>query len=726
MPDKSSSQPHFRLPEQLADMDFDFWRYFNLIVRYLWLIAMIVGAILIIAIAWVLRQPNVYASTAVLQIEQKEQNVVNMEDIQTEKMDSVDYLKTIQDAMQNRTLLLRVVNSADLRYDAEFAPPRSGDPYTDSELADRMAKKIEINLRRGTRLIEVTAEDRSPERAKKLAELVVKEFLRQNFDQRFELSKVANEFLKEESEKLKQKLEDSEQKLQKYKESQNAVSLEQTQNITIERLKELNTKVTEAKGERLRLEADIEALKTLQLNDYDGILQIASVTSIPSVMAIREKIVLADSEFASVQKRYLGKHPKYLQAKGQVDQLRATLGSTLKNSRAILEKQYLGSIETERKLTSALQAQEKEALELNKIAIPYNVLLREVESDRTTYESVISRLRETQITQGIEKSPFRIIEEPMVSSVPIKPNRKRILLAALIFATLLSLVVLFVMDALDPSLRSVDTAESFLGLPCLAVVPQILRKQGETKESFAARKIRPLIIATESESTQAEAFRTLRASLSLLPDKEKRRIFLFTSAIPSEGKTFSAINCAASFALEGLRTIVIDADLRIPSVEKALLEGKQNRKGLTDLLAGNTTPSDAIHPAPLKNLFVLPAGGRAPNPAELLGGGAFPGLLADLAKNYDRIIIDTAPINAVSDTLLLTSEADYVCLVVQCERTPKRAVLRALKLLSKAESRIAGFILNRTTLGRTGGYYYYYYGDKYAKNSVYGSQAEKT
>ncbi|MFA7345176.1 MAG: polysaccharide biosynthesis tyrosine autokinase [Terrimicrobiaceae bacterium] len=717
--------PHLRLPAQLADLDFDFWRYFNLVVRHLWLVGLITGLALILAFAWLLRQPDIYASKAVLQIEQQEQKVIKMDDIQAEKMDSLDYLKTMQEAMENRSLLLRVVKAAGLEKDPVFAPPRPNDPYTDSELAELMAKKVDVKLRRGTRLIELAVEDRNPEQARNLAELVIKEFLRQNFDQRFELSRVANEFLQEEAARLKLRLEQSEQKLQRYKEKENAVSLEQTQNITIERLKDLNSKVTEAKGMRLRIEADLGQLKTLAPDDYDSILEIGSVAAIPDVAVIREKIVKAESDFAAAQKRYLEKHPKYLQAKGQLEQLRQSLGTTLKNAGDILRKQYEGSGDTETKLETALAEQEKAALKLNKIAIPYNVLLREVESDRTTYENVINRLHETQITQAVEKSPFRILEEPMVSNKPVKPARKKILLAALALGALLSCGVVFLIDALDPSLRSVDSAEAFLSLPCLAVVPQITRLKGETREQFQARSDRPLIIEKEGNSTQAEAFRTLRASLSLLPDNARRRVFLFTSAIPSEGKTFSAINAGAAFALEGLKTIVIDADLRLPAVQKALLHTGEELPGLTDALAGNTALSEVIHGTHLKNLSALPAGRRAPNPAELLGAGGFASLLEELSKSFDRIVIDSAPINAVSDTLRIAANADYTCLVVQSSRTPKRAVIRAIKMLAKAQARLGGFVLNRTSLGHTGQYYYYHYGDKYHKESVYGSPEAK-
>jgi capsular exopolysaccharide synthesis family protein len=233
----------------------------------------------------------------------------------------------------------------------------------------------------------------------------------------------------------------------------------------------------------------------------------------------------------------------------------------------------------------------------------------------------------------------------------------------------------------------------------------------------------------DANSSQAEAFRTLRASISLLGEEDKRRIILVTSAIPAEGKTFTSTNLAASFATQGYKTILIDADLRRPALSASMLERdvRQNEdfRGLTDVLSGLCPLDEAVRPTKVPNLSLIPSGRRAPNPAELLAQGGVEQLLKDLSTKYDRIILDSAPINAVSDSLAVAPLAHAVCLVLRYGKTPRRATNRALALLKKSGARMAGVIMNRMPSRRGAAYYYYYYGDPYVKDGVYGSDTSK-
>ena len=406
-------------------------------------------------------------------------------------------------------------------------------------------------------------------------------------------------------------------------------------------------------------------------------------------------------------------------------------------------------------------------MDLNKMAIPFNVLQREVESDRVLYESVIKRMKETAVTGAVDQAPYTLIEEPLVASLPSKPNRTRTLAMALIMAFFFAVGVVIFFDSLNSSLRSVDEAESFLHLPALVGIPnrtltgfsqlkQTVEREREAlperlrqarnigkphknKESSVLGDIRELIrpapvartdsekypIATieEPESGLAEAYRTLRVSISMLGPEEERRVLLFVSAIPEEGKTYTSLNTAVVFAQQGLKTLLIDADLRRPSLHKALLTVDTLPYGLTDYFSGNSRLASVIIPTEIENLALLPAGRRAPNPAELLSSADIPKLFAQLLKRYDRIVIDSAPVNAVSDTLILAPHADKTILVIHSGKTPRKAIQRSVHLLRKAQAKVAGFVLNRLPSGRAAGYYYYYYGDKYEKDSVYGSRA---
>jgi polysaccharide biosynthesis transport protein len=689
-------------------MAFDFNRYLHLFRRYLWLIAVIVCAGMAGTYAWLSRQPKIYSSRAVVQVEQEEAKVMGskVEDVQTEKLEAEDYIQTIVQSFSSTNVLVRAAQITGLDKDPILFPGvTAGKSYSEDAIAGQMRKRINVSLRKYTRLIDIVAEDVDPKRATEIAAGVVQGYLRQNFEQQYKTANQATQFLQEQAGELKKKLEASERQLQAYKEQHNAVSLENSENIISDKLKDLNARAIDAKNNRIRLESDIDTLRKIPANDTERMLQIGSVTAIQQVSDIRNSIVTAEAELAALQKRYLPLHPKYIAAVTQIQRLKQALQETLRNAGKILETQYASTKDAEDKINALLKEQEAAALDLSKLAIPYNTLQREVDSDRAMYDALNTRIRETSISQGIEKSPFHLVEEPVPGNHPVKPEMGKILALAFVLSLAAAVALVITMDSLDETLRSIDQAEQFLGLPALAVVPEEQVKSGATTSAFA-----------QNDSRQAEAFRTLRTSLSLLGnDDDARRIFLLTSAVPSEGKSFSSLSLAQAFALDGQRTILVEADMRRPTLFKSYPNLADRRTpGLTDVLSGNSVLEEAIVRAREENLSLLFAGRAAPSPAELLSGKAFDRLIQKLLTEFDRIVIDTAPINAISDTLTMISAAQYVVLVVRPAKTSKRAIARACHLIEKAKGVAAGFVLNRANFKVGSGYYYYYYGDKYS------------
>ncbi|HVJ58370.1 MAG TPA: GumC family protein, partial [Terrimicrobiaceae bacterium] len=366
----------------------DFGYYLHLLLRYIWLFLAIALICAAVGAYMALRQPEKYTATAVIQVEQQEQRVLKTEE--TVRLESPDFLTTFVATLTGDSFLVRVAKAANLLNDPEFFAPRP-EPYTDAEIADRMRSIVSAEVRKLstslTRLIDVSVTDTDPKRAELIAGTLVKEFTRQAIEQRMAAAQVANDFLRDEAEKLKTKLETSEQKLQKYKEEQNAVSLQEDQNITVQKLKELNAQVGEAKNQRIKLESDMDLLKRIPATDLDQMLQIPSVSAIEQVQALRAQINTAEANLAATKKRYLPQHPQTIQATSQLEQLKSALSATLKNAGEIVNTQYQAAVDAENKLNEALKEQEQNALDLNKIAIPYNVLQREVDSDRAMYDA---------------------------------------------------------------------------------------------------------------------------------------------------------------------------------------------------------------------------------------------------------------------------------------------------------------------------------------------------
>jgi capsular exopolysaccharide synthesis family protein len=273
---------------------------------------------------------------------------------------------------------------------------------------------------------------------------------------------------------------------------------------------------------------------------------------------------------------------------------------------------------------------------------------------------------------------------------------------------------------IDATVKTVDEAEAHFGLPVLSAIHK-------TKE--VKRKNNPLVVSESAHSSEAEAFRTLRTSLSMLGRVDEHRVVLFTSAVPQEGKTFCSLNYAASLAQVGLKTLLIDCDLRRPMVEFGLLGKDSSSFGVTDYLTGQKALYDVMQPTKLDDLFFISGGTTAPNPAELLAQGGLPLLIDEALKEFDRVVIDSAPIHAVSDTLLMVKSAQTVCLVVRAALTSSRSVLRCIQLLQSAGAPLAGTILNRMPVrrgyGSSDNYYSYSYNGHYSKDGVYGAKNGK-
>jgi succinoglycan biosynthesis transport protein ExoP len=750
-------------PGGSPDAPVDFSPIFHSLLRRWWIIAIFVGVTMLATLGSLLTQPKIYESRAVVQVQQGEKRVLDVEDVTQADPSSPDFINTVVGTLTSRNLLVRVVEANNLADNPDFAPPR-GVPYSDIELAALMEGKVRVSSRRNTRLVDIIVEDTDPVLARDIAASFVREFLRENFTQRMTVSRVATEFLQEEAEKLKTKLEASERKLQAYKQQNQAVSLDEKQNIIVDQLKELNSKVTDAQSERVRLESDIEQVRATGSDNVEEALRIGSVAAIPQVAETRSQLAAAETELAGLEDRYLPKHPKHIAATKKIEALRQALAANVAKAGDILRRQYEAALQTEAKLQEALSRQEQSALNLNDLAIPFNVLQREVESDRAMYEAVVLRMKETSVSSGIEQAPYALVEEPMVPTGPSRPRVKQSLLIAFMLSSMLACVAIIAHDAMDSSLLSTDEAESTLGLPSLAGVPDhrpagltrlkealarerdVLPRRVEAVRRISERRRKgesipvadwqdvvnptatdgdpaqgyPVAAVDDPSSSLAEAYRTLRANISMLGPEKVRRALLFVSAIPEEGKTYTSLNTAAVLAQQGHSTLIVDLDLRRPKLHKALLGLQDCPRGLTDVFTGNAALPDVVVPTRIDNLFFLPAGSRAPNPAELLSMADLESLVQELSVRYDRVVFDSAPINAVSDTLVLAPHVDQTILVVRSGKTPRRAVLRAVSLLRKAGAKMAGFVLNRLPTGRSAGYYYYYYGDKYEKDSAYG------
>jgi len=406
--------------------------------------------------------------------------------------------------------------------------------------------------------------------------------------------------------------------------------------------------------------------------------------------------------------RYTDLHPKMILARTQLADAEDNLRKYVMNIPDVIHAKRLAVDTRVANFNAAVQEQEDKAMALDYDHIKYDVLQRKVETDQALYDGILTRFKESKVANGMDTTEMSIFEGAQVPMEPMQARKSKTLCIGLIGGLIGGIALSFGLHMLDSSVKSVDQAEDVLGLTVLATIPR--QNQNRLKESSLA-------LVKAPGSPVAEAFRSLRTSIYLAGKAKGRKIVLFTSTLAGEGKTFCSTNYATSLAQQGLRTLLVDADLRSPMIGSVLLD---NRKvpGLGELLS-RKVESAAVHETGIENLWVLPAGDLLPNPAEALARSDMGEIVRQLQENFDRIVIDTAPVTAVSDTLLLLEHAEAICLVTHAGRTPRKWVLRALKLINEAGSRPIGVILNQMPMRLAGAYSYY--PGKYGEPEVYGS-----
>jgi len=615
-------------------------------------------------------------------------------------------------------------------------------------------------IRRGTRLIDLYVTNRDPVMAQRMSEAVGREYIRNSIERRASLSEEALRYLLEEEERLKTNLQKSEAAVAEYK-AKNPDALQlgggtaatgsqpgsgagagaPRGGLVEDKLQELSNKSTAAKADQLHLEGELKQIEQAGEN-IDALLAIPSISNAAPVMEAQRNITQVEGAIATMSLRYKEKHPKMMAVRAALAEAKEKLRQAVMAQPPILRNAIEQTKATEISLQQALQDQQGVAVALNRTAIGYQELARQAETDRALYESVLRQIKETSLTKDLKTNAVSVIEHSPLPGAPVSPRPAQAIALGLLGGLAVGFAFVFGADALDRSIKTVDQAENTLGLPVFAAVPEtsdegpVSRLKQRRSRVLGSSNYR--VVVETPESPAAEAFRNLRAALSLLGPEVERKVSLFTSALPNEGKSFTSANYSLALAQQGYRVLLIDGDLRRPNMHRIFRfpEAIKNNNsdgdsasGVIDCLVGEANVAAAARPIPAGEidivsdqiavsgniltptggqLSVLAGGRRAPNPAEVLAGPFFGQLVSEASKLFDRVVIDSAPILAVSDTLLMIPHVQTVCIVLRARKTPRPAVRRAILLLASAGARPAGLVLNRLRRSRGVDYYYYY------------------
>jgi len=654
-------------------------RLFGVLLRRGWLVVL-GGALAVAAMyLYVKKAPKIYVSTGSVEVSSHAPRVLNFEGLSPEDSKDLEQLRTIERNMASSALLLRVVRANDLAGAAGFAPTGT----TEQGLVGILAGRTRVELDRGTRVVVLSVEDTDPKRAKLLVESLVAEYQLWIKDRREALAREAGEGLAKEETKLRTAMEAAAARMQEFREQHPVPGLDEREGSGAirDQLGNLNSQLSLAKSERLRLEAEYEAFKKFDPEDRDALAGIGRSTRADEVLTQVRALQTKELEFAKVKERYMFKHPVYKEIAQEVASLKEDLAEAARSAGEALERSYHVALENESKLQNEVEQARTVAVGVEGVRANFDVLKRETEAAREMHATVDKRLRETNLTGAVAASAITWAEPPFVPEKASKPSKKVLFPVAAIVGMMGGAFLLVGLELGDGRVRDSAAAARATNAPLLTSLPVLQAgREGD------------MVLLSDPGSPVAEAFRRLRAVLLPPSSKPGARTILFASAVPGEGRSLCAMNYAASLAMQGQRTLLLDADMRRPGLSRQHVNGSTG--GLGAYLAGECDPASACFPTALPNLYLLSSGPMRSDAAELLSGTRFPALLEDAYRWFDAVVIDSPPVLAVSDALAVSRYADRVCLVVRQDASERRNLRKAAELVRSSGGNLIGFVWN--------------------------------
>ena len=585
--------------------------------------------------------------------------------------------------------------------------PSPDETAVERALVNQFLGGIEVVPEKGTRFVEIVYRSSDAYFSALAANTLAEEYAQLNLDLRLETIRKNLLWLGEEVKKQEKKVTDAETAMTSYREEQNALSLESRQNIVVQRLNALNDTVTKARTARLQKEATYNQIRNVDPASDDADAYAVIATN-PGVLAAKERLTELTAERTKLAARYLPNHPDMQKTDTQIRNATANLHAQRQRVIESARNEYQAALAEERSFAGSLEDQKSQAMDLDRKSGAYLVLQRQADSDRQIWQSLLQQEKELRVISNSRQNNVQVMDLAEVPGAPYSPNARRDWFYAMITGVLVAFGLAFGIEYLDDTVKTPEDVSKRLRLPLLGLVPAI-------------RGSRVPLLSEPVPHDFGEAFRSLRTSLVFTAGSEGPRIIAVTSSQPLEGKTTTACNLAMALALGGSRVLLIDADMRRPGLHKVV--GVENTVGLSHLIVGQVRVRDAVQRTSEDNLFVIPAGRTPPNPSELLASDRMKSFLANLSTGpFDWVIIDTPPVLAVTDAVIVARMVSGVVFVVGSEMTRRVHAERALETIFTGKPQSVGAVLNRVDLERNKYYYSRYYGYHY-KNYYQSSAA---
>jgi capsular exopolysaccharide synthesis family protein len=700
--------------------------YVIVLRKHQWLILFFLLAIVSIVTIATFRMQPVYEATARVEIDRENANAIRFSDSDSYDMyaDLEDYITTQSKILQSETLAMLTVKSMGLDNLPQFGGPvkKAGPapaPGSDASLRRPPALGMflgSMTIKRvpNSRLLDVTFESTDPALAARVVNAHLNNFIEENFRSRYEAATQASNWLAGQLNEMKIKVENAEDARLAYERENQIWTIDEKNDISSQKLADLNKQLTDAQTDRINKEAVYELA---QAGNYDAISAVRDSTVIQDIL--KQESALS-AQYTDAMNQYGPKYPKVVRLQAQLKDLDQLVTREKTNIANQVEAEYHGSRQRELLLTQALDQQKAETNQMAEKLVQYNILKHEAEANKQLYDGMLQKLKEAGITAGLRSSNIRVVDPALIPTGPTRPNKTRNIMLSVLVGLIGGIGLALLREYMDNTVKTPDDIETLARLPSLAVVPSLSNSSGKRNGRFAKLLKSPVIAGKEGraelishnmpQSQMSEAFRALRTSLLLSQADHPPQVILMTSALPREGKTTAAVNLAVTLAQLGDKTLLVDADLRKPGINRALSLVDGKHAGLSSYLAG-VSSLDLItvpHPA-ITNLAAIPTGPIPPNPADLLSSRRLTELIAELRTRYKFVVIDSPPIMAATDAVILSVLVDGVLIVVRSGETPKEAFTRTRDLLAGVKCHMLGVVLNAVDASSPDYYYSYRY-----------------
>ena len=694
--------------------------YFRVLMKRKWTVLFTLIVVVALAGLVTARATRLYESTGRISINPSDADVLNLQQGSSNYDDSHE-IDTQVKILQSDAIALEAAKR--MKGSSGQLEGKPLDAAQEAELINGFRGGMTVIAVPDTRIIEIRYLHTNPQYAADAVNTIAAVFIEQNFRTKYDSTMRASEWLTKQLTDMQLKVEVADQKLVDYQKANGIVGVDEKTNITTAKLDELNHDLTAAEAERIEKQAIYEQAKA---NDPQTLANVAPNGLIDKLRGQEADI---QSQLAQLTTQFGPSYPKVAELNAQLKQVQEAITRETGRIQNKLQQDYLGALARERMLRAQFDQQKQESNVLNEKSIEYLQLKRDADSTHKIYDDMVAKQKEALVTAGLRSNTIRIVDPARAPVFPSQPNVPRNMLIGFLLGLTGGVALAFVQEMLDNTVKTPEEVQYLTALPALGMIPLNKRLPEKSRSNgHSTALIRKdtfgdaveMVAHARPKSEIAEAYRALRTSILLSSLGQPPKCILVTSALPQEGKTTTCINTAIVLAQKGAKVLLVDADMRRPSIHNKL--ALRARGGLSTLLTGSDTlQSVLISATDIPNLHVIPAGPPPPHPAELVGSAIMKGFINEWREKYDHIIIDSPPCLSVTDAVLLSVDVDAVALVLRSGHTPKEAVRRARNLLFQVKAKVLGVVVNAVDL-HSPDMYYYSYASKYG--SYYTDSAE--